>query len=216
MAKKMKIDPAEARQDHPGRTMTIEPTPEEKASAGEDKAYGKQSNEEEIMRKLQETEKTAAENFDKYVRAAAELENYKKRAVREKADAVKFGNENLLRDILPLVDNIDRAMDHACNSDDFDAFKKGLKMLQEQLLVCLQKHGVEQIEAVGKDFDPHVHEAMLQVESQEHEQSKVVNEFEKGYLFNGRLLRPAKVSVCRKSQEDRQDCHDIIENCKNN
>jgi len=185
----------------------MEPTPEKKAAAGEDKACGKQSSEEEMMCKLQETEKTAAENFDKYVRVAAELENYKKRAIREKADAVQFGNENLLRDILPLVDNIDRAMDHACNSDDFDAFKKGLKMLQEQLLVCLQKHGVEQIEALGKDFDPHVHEAMLQVESQEHEQSKVVSEFEKGYLFNGRLLRPAKVSVCRKSQEDRQDCH---------
>jgi len=207
MAKKMKIDAAESSEDLPERTVTPEPTPEKKAAAGEDKACGKQSKEEEMACKLQETEKTAAENFDKYVRVAAELENYKKRAIREKADAVQFGNENLLRDILPLVDNIDRAMDHACNSDDFDAFKKGLKMLQEQLLVCLQKHGVEQIEALGKDFDPHVHEAMLQVESQEHEQSKVVSEFEKGYLFNGRLLRPAKVSVCRKSQEDRQDCH---------
>jgi molecular chaperone GrpE len=202
MAKKMKMELAEAREVLPGRTMTMEPTPEKKAAAGEDKACGKQPNEEEMMCKLQETEKTAAENYDKYVRVAAELENYKKRAVREKADAVKFGNENLLRDILPLVDNIDRAMDHACNSDDFDAFKKGLKMLHEQLLICLQKHGVEQIEAVGKDFDPHVHEAMLQVESEEHEQSKVVGEFEKGYLFNGRLLRPAKVSVCRKSQGD--------------
>ncbi len=152
------------------------------------------------MVKLQEAEKKAAENYDKYVRAVAELDNYKKRAVREKADAIQYGNENLLRDILPLVDNMDRALEHACNSEDFDAFKKGLKMLQEQLLGCLQKHGVEQIEAVGKDFDPHVHEAMLQVESEEHEESKVVGEFERGYLLNGRLLRPAKVSVCRRSQ----------------
>ena len=211
MAKKMKMNAAGAREDLPGGTITAEPMPEKKAAAGEEKARGKQSREEELMCKLQETEKTAAENYDKYVRATAEIENYKKRAVREKADAVRFGNENLLRDILPLMDNIDRAMDHACNSDDFDAFKQGLKMLQEQLLVCLQKHGVEQIEAVGKDFDPHVHEAMLQVESKEHEQSKVVGEFEKGYLLNGRLLRPAKVSVCRKSQEDRQDCNEAIE-----
>ena len=216
MAKKMKMDAAEARENLPGRTITVEPTLENKAAAGEEKARGKQSREEELMSKLQETEKAASENYDKYVRAAAELENYRKRAAREKADAVRFGNENLLRDILPLMDNIDRAMDHACNSDDFDAFKQGLKLLQEQLLVCLQKHGVEQIEAVGKDFDPHVHEAMLQVESNEHEESKVVGEFERGYLLNGRLLRPAKVSVCRKSQEDRQDCHETIEDGKNN
>jgi molecular chaperone GrpE len=74
---------------------------------------------------------------------------------------------------------------------------------------CLQKHGVAQIEAVGKAFDPHVHEAMLQVSSDEHEDSRVVGEFEKGYLLNGRLLRPAKVSVCRRARKDdeqRQDC----------
>jgi molecular chaperone GrpE len=215
MAKKMKMEAAKAGEDLPGRTITVEPMPEKKTADGEE-ACGKQSSDEELINKLQETEKTAAENYDKYVRIAAELENYKKRAVREKADAVRYGNESLLRDILPLMDNIDRAMDHACNSDDFDAFKQGLKMLQEQLLVCLQKHGVEKIEALGKDFDPHVHEAMLQVESKEHEERKVVDEFEKGYLLNGRLLRPAKVSVCRKSQEDRQDCRETIQDGMNN
>ena len=175
------------------------------------------ASEEDLMVKLQEMEKKAAENYDKYVRAAAELDNYKKRAVREKADAIKYGNENLLRDILPLVDNMDRAMEHACNSDDFDAFREGLKMLQQQLLSCLQKHGVEQIEAVGKDFDPHVHEAMLQVESKEHEESKVVGEFERGYLLNGRLLRPSKVSVCRRlNKEDRKNCEEAVEEAKNN
>lgn len=165
------------------------------------------ASEEDLKVKLQEMERKAADNYDKYVRAVAELDNYKKRAVREKADAIRYGNENLLRDILPLVDNMDRAMEHACNSEDFEAFKKGLQMLQEQLLGCLQKHGVKQIEAVGKDFDPHVHEAMVQVESKEHEESKVVGEFERGYLLNGRLLRPSKVSVCRRlKKEDQQNC----------
>ncbi len=159
------------------------------------------------MVKIQELEKKAAENYDKYVRTVAEFDNYKKRAIREKADAIKYGNETLLRDILPLLDNMDRALEHACNSDDFDAFKKGLKMLQDQFICCLQKHGVEQIEAVGKDFDPNVHEAMLQVESEDHEHSKVVGEFERGYLLNGRLLRPAKVSVCKRTnKEDQQNC----------
>ncbi len=206
MTKKMKMDAAESSEDLPGRTMTPEPTPEEKATTGEDKARGKLSK-EEVMCKLQEAEKTAAENFDKYVRVAAELENYKKRAVREKADAIKYGNESLLRDILPLVDNVDRALEHAGASDDFEAFKKGLKMLHEQLLCCLKKYGVEVIDTAGKEFDPNVHEAMLQVVSDEREAGKVVNEFERGYLLNGRLLRPAKVCVCKRPEkEDRQDC----------
>jgi len=156
-----------------------------------------------LMGKLEEAEKRAAENYDKYVRAAAELDNYRKRAVREKADAIKYGNESLLRDILPLVDNVDRALEHAGTSDDFEAFKKGLKMLHEQLLCCLKKHGVEVIDAAGKEFDPNVHEAMLQVASDEHETGKVVNEFERGYLLNGRLLRPAKVCVCKRPEQER-------------
>ena len=152
---------------------------------------------EELMRKLEEKEKEAAENYDRYVRAAADLENYRKRAAREKADCIKYGQENLIRDILPMVDSLGRAMEHACNSSDFEAFREGLKLVQNQLTCCLEKHGVEAIEAAGKDFDPNFHEAMIQVESREHKDNAVVEEFEKGYLLNGRLLRPARVSVCR-------------------
>lgn len=207
MAKKVKMDTAGMNEDLQDGTGKADSTMEDKAK----------TSEEDLKVKLQEMEKKAAENYDKYVRAAAELDNYKKRAVREKADAIRYGNENLLRDILPLVDNMDRAMEQACNSDDFNAFREGLKMLQQQLLSCLQKHGVEQIEAVGKDFDPHVHEAMLQVESKEHEESKVVGEFERGYLLNGRLLRPSKVSVCRRlNKEDQKNCEEAREEAKNN
>jgi len=176
-----------------------------------EKVHDIEGEQEDLMAKLQEAENKAAENYDKYVRAMAELDNYKKRTLREKTEAIRYGNENLLREILPLADSMERALGHACSSDDFEAFKEGLRMLQEQFLSCLQKHGVERIEAVGKDFDPNVHEAMLQVESDEHEDSKVVGEFEKGYLLNGRLLRPAKVSVCRRGKKDgnqRQDCEE--------
>ena len=195
MVAKVKKDTAEAREGLPKK---MEEPP---AAAGETVAEvpGKTDKAEDLMVKLQDAEKKAAENYDKYVRAFAELDNYRKRAAREKADAIQYGNETLLRDILPLVDGMDRALEHACNSEDFEAFKKGLKLLQEQLLGCLQKHGVEMIDTAGKDFDPHVHEAMMQVESAEHEDSQVVGEFERGYLLNGRLLRPAKVSVCKRS-----------------
>jgi len=167
------------------------------------------TREEVLLEKLQEAEKKAAENYDKYVRAVADFENYKKRAVRDKAEAIKYGNEDVLRDLLPIIDNMERALEHARTSDDFDAFKKGLKLLQEQFFCCLQKHGVEQIPAIGKDFDPHVHEAMMQVESDRHGDSQVVGELEKGYLLQGRLLRPAKVSVCKRPKAgDQQACED--------
>jgi molecular chaperone GrpE len=218
MTKKAKAESMEREEKRRGQAGTDPgPASQPDSTAGEGRGPGGRQEEEDLLHRLEETEKKAAENYDKYVRALAELDNYKKRAVREKADAIKYGNENLLRDILPLMDNMDRALEHACNSDDFEAFKEGLRMLREQLLGCLQKHGVAQIEAVGKDFDPNVHEAVLQVESDKHEASQVVGEFERGYLLSGRLLRPAKVSVCRQpGKRDRQDCAGIDEEGKNN
>lgn len=194
MVTKVKIQTGEAGEGLPAKTE------EQRAEAAgsNDEFPEKPDRVEELVVKLREAEEKAASNYDKYMRAVAELDNYRKRAVREKGDAIQYGNENLLRDILPLVDGMDRALEHACNSDDFDAFRKGLKLLQEQLLGCLQKYGVERIDTAGKEFDPNVHEAMMQVESADHGDSRVVGEFEKGYLLKGRLLRPAKVSVCKR------------------
>jgi molecular chaperone GrpE len=211
MVKKAKTDqkePGEApagMKTEAGATAGEQTTP----SSGAERDADRPAGEEDWMSKLQEAERQVAENYDKYVRAVAELDNYRKRAIREKADAIRYGNETLLRDILPLVDNMDRALEHACNSDDFEAFRKGLRMLQEQLLGCLQRHGVEPIETAGKAFDPNVHEAMMEVASEGHQDSTVVGEFERGYLLNGRLLRPAKVSVCKRTKGgDGPDCRE--------
>ncbi len=159
---------------------------------------------DELMDKLKAKEKEAADHYDKYLRAAAELDNYRKRAVREKSEAIKYGNENLLRDLLPMVDSLDRAIEHAATSSDFKAFTEGLKLIQNQLACYLEKYGVTKVDCRDMDFDPNVHEAMMKVESDQHEDNKVVCEFEKGYLLNGRLLRPAKVSVCKRSRQDKQ------------
>ena len=166
-------------------------------------AHAKSASKRDLAARLEKAEKEAAENYDRYLRAVAELENYKKRSVREKADTIRYGTENLLRDILPLMDSIDRAMVHACNSDDFEAFRKGLDMLRQQLISCLAKHGVEQIEAVGKEFDPNFHEAMMQVEGEKERHNTVAEEFETGYLLNGRLLRPSKVSVLKHTDTEK-------------
>jgi len=154
---------------------------------------------EEVLESIiQEKERKAADNYDKYLRALADLENFKKRAARDKQDTIKYGNENLIKDLLPLIDGMDRALACAENSADFEAFREGLRMLQDQLCCCLQKHGVQAIEAEGQAFDPNIHEALMQVESPEHQANQVVTQLEKGYLLNGRLIRPAKVCICKK------------------
>jgi len=162
------------------------------------KSESPEAGKEDLENIVREKEKIAKENYDKYLRALADLENYKKRAAKEKQDTIKYGNETLIKDLLPLLDGIDRALECAEKSDDFESFREGLKMLQNQLCNCLQKHGVETIDASGQVFDPNVHEAMMQVESADHEANQVVTQLEKGYLLNGRLIRPAKVCVCKK------------------
>lgn len=164
----------------------------------------------DLKKILEEKEKEVTANYDKYLRAVAELDNYKKRAAKEKVDTIKYGNEEIIRDILPFVDSLDRAMEHTGGSD-VDAFKDGLKLIQEQLLCCLKKHGVEKIESIGLDFDPNFHEAMMQSDSEKHEENKIINELERGYLLNGRLLRPSKVCVCKKINKENDVCKQIAD-----
>lgn len=170
------------------------------------------SGRNELEAKLAEKEKEAAANYDKYLRAIAELDNYKKRAAREKADILKFGKEEIIKDILPFVDSLDRALEHAESSTDIQSFKDGLKLIQDQLLCCLKKHGVEVIECTGQDFDPNFHEAMMQIDSKEHEENKIVCDFQRGYLLNGRLLRPSRVSVCKRMNKENNVAEQIVEN----
>lgn len=183
---------------------------EAQQNAGGDPRSGEDAS-DDLTLKLQEAEKKAAEHYDKYLRSVAEFDNYRKRSVREKADAINYGNEKLLRDFLPLLDGIDRAIEQSDKVGDIESFKTGLRMIRDQFLVLLKKNGVESIEALQKDFDPNLHEAMLQIDSPDHEHNKVVNEFEKGFLLNGRLLRPAKVSVCKRPPEG----DDMKNTCEN-
>ena len=161
---------------------------------------------EELKKKLEDKEKESTSNYDKYLRAVAELDNYRKRAAREKTEIIKYGKEDVIKDILPFMDSLDRALEH--DNGDVKAFKDGVALIQEQLLSCLKKHGVERIETAGKDFDPNFHEALMQIESDQHEDNKIVSEMEKGYLLNGRLLRPSRVCVCKKTNNE----NDVFEN----
>jgi molecular chaperone GrpE len=187
--------------------VTSEPSPEgdeEKISeilTEENHRKNKKKKEEkeieELKKKLEEKEKEAKESYDRLLRTAADFENYKKRATREKEDWTKFANEDLIRAILPFVDNLERALDHSEKTEDIQSLIEGIKLTIQQLLKILNKFGVSPIESLGKPFDPTMHEAMLVVETDQHEPNQVVEEFQKGYLLNDRLLRAATVSVSK-------------------
>jgi molecular chaperone GrpE len=157
---------------------------------------------EELKKKLEEKEKEAKENYDRLLRTAADFENYKKRAAREKEDWTKFANEDLIRAILPFIDNLERAVNHAQKIADTGVLVEGVQLTLQQLLQGLNKFGLSSFESVGKPFDPAMHEAMLVVETDKHEPNQVVEEFQKGYLLNDRLLRPATVSVSKPPEKE--------------
>jgi molecular chaperone GrpE len=159
---------------------------------------------EELRKKLEEKEKEAKENYERLLRIAADLENYKKRAGKEKEDWTKFANEDLMKAILPFIDNLERAVNHAEKVRDTGVMIEGVRLTLQQVLQALNKFGLASFESVGKPFDPARHEAMLVVESDQHEPNRVVEEFQKGYLLNDRLLRPATVSVSKLPDKEAQ------------
>ena len=167
--------------------------------AAEETAIPEHDELSELKEALATKEKESKDNYERYLRALAELDNYKKRAARDKAEIIKYGKEDLIKDILPFLDSLDRALAHT-DAGDAQTFKDGIVLIQDQLLCCLKKHGVERIESVGSDFDPNFHEALMQMESADHQDNQVVSEMEKGYLLNGRLIRPSRVCVCKKSK----------------
>lgn len=134
------------------------------------------------------------DNWDRFVRERADLENYRKRANREKEELLNYGNKSLIEEILPIVDNLERALAHA-TEDGQSAVVEGIRMTHVMLVAALKKFGVTPLEAVGTTFDPAFHQAMAQVPTDELTPNTVVEEFQKGYLLKERLLRPAMVTV---------------------
>jgi molecular chaperone GrpE len=177
-------------------------------TVGEDLLSGesqeKEKEIEELKKMLEAKEKELKEHHDRLLRLAADFENYKKRAARDKEDWTKFANEDLIRAILPFIDNLERAVNHAEKVVDTGVLIEGVRLTLQQILQTLNKFGLSSFQSVGKPFDPTVHEAMLVVETNQHEPNQVVEEFQKGYLLNDRLLRPATVSVSKPLEKEAQ------------
>jgi molecular chaperone GrpE len=149
-----------------------------------------QAKSRELMEKVKD-------EHERRLRAAADLDNFRKRAQKEKEEVQKFGAEKLLRDLLPVADNLDRALEHATGPGDFDSLLKGLKMTRKMFEDALGKHGVTGFSAQGQPFDPRLHEAMQQVETSDMPPNHVAVEVLRGYTLNDRLVRPALVMVSK-------------------
>lgn len=158
---------------------------------------------EESFARARNTSERLKETHERLLRNAAEFENFKKRAQKEKEDIQKFGSERMLRDFLPVADNLERALDHA-EEHALSQVLEGVKLVQKQLDAALGKHGVTSFSAVGKPFDPNLHEALMQQES-DAPPNTVVSEMARGYKLNDRLIRPAAVVVAKAKPSEGGD-----------
>ncbi|MEW6427245.1 MAG: nucleotide exchange factor GrpE [Thermodesulfobacteriota bacterium] len=148
-----------------------------------------------LTTELAQARQEAQEHYDRLLRLAAEFENYKKRMEREQQNTLKFAEENLVRELLPTIDNLERAVEQEQTGAEPTALLQGVEMTVKGLLDTLAKYGVRQVESVGKAFDPNFHEALVMEASAEIPANHILREFQKGYFIKERLLRPAKVIV---------------------
>ena len=154
---------------------------------------------------LKEKAGKVEEYFDKLLRIQADFDNYKKRLDKERIEFIKFANEEIIIEILKILDDFERAVEAGKTKHDFDVLYKGVEMIYKDLKGFLKQKGLEEINAKGKLFNPHEHEAMMQEETNEHPEDYVVEEFQKGYKLNERIVRPSKVKVSKQPQKKEKE-----------
>jgi molecular chaperone GrpE len=186
---------------------TVEEEQEEKSEATEETPVEEEPVEkikklspiEKLQEQLKEKDLELAEQKGDFLREKADLENFRKRLVKDKEDSVQFANERLLKELVQIDDNLNRAL--GAPNASLETLKEGIEMIQKQFASFLKGQKVEPIEAMGKPFDPSLHEVMTQMESEEHDENIVMQEYSKGYTLNGRILRSAKVVISKKPEK---------------
>ncbi len=152
--------------------------------------------EEEGPSELEQAQQEAKDLRDEMLRMRAETDNLRKRLQKEKQDSVQFANERLIKQLIPIFENLDRAL--KAPDTNVDSLKEGVQLTSDQVLALFKKENVEPIQAVGEPFDPSVHEVLSQIESNDHDENTVIEEFSKGYRMNGRVLLPSRVVTAKK------------------
>jgi molecular chaperone GrpE len=186
-----------AEQDLNG-TYTADPENVEQEQQEAEAIHEEQAAETEevsVPSELDELRKQSEENYQRYVRAQADFDNFRRRAKQEKEDFAKYASLKLIEQLLPVVDNFERALSSSKETKDFDALIKGLDMTYRQLDQLLVQEGLQPIEAIGQPFNPEFHQAIMQVESEEHGEGIILEELQKGYILKDKVVRPAMVKV---------------------
>ncbi len=150
---------------------------------------------EEPISTLEESGRLASEYLDHLQRLQAEFDNYKKRVDREKAELIKYASAELVSELIDIMENLERGVASAKGSDDIDSIVKGMEMVSIKLKDILGSRGLKPIEAVGKKFDPHYHEAMMMTPTDEYPYNTVIEEFQQGYMIKDKVIRYSKVRV---------------------
>lgn len=161
---------------------------------------------QELKQEIEGAREEAGKNWDLYLRERADLENARKRHQRDREEAIRFANDRLLKEMIPVLDNLERAVEHAEQGDDeSQSLLEGVNMTINQFRKVLEDFGVKPINALGEAFDPNLHQAMGQIESADQAPNTVISEFQKGYLLNDRLLRPSLVMVTKAPTGETED-----------
>ncbi len=151
----------------------------------------------ELLEKIEQLREESQKNYDLFLRSQADIENIKKRNAKDKEQWVKYANETLVKEILPVMDNLEKALSHANDENSLNALKEGVELTLKGLKDTLVKAGLEEVKAQGECFDPNYHHAVSELEHEDVESGTILEQFQKGYTFNQRLIRPAMVVVSK-------------------
>lgn len=162
----------------------------------------KEINVEELQKRIEELEKESNEWKEKFLRKAAEFENYKRRTENDQLNLLNYAAESFIKKILPVVDDFERSLEHINDSNDYEKLKEGVQLIYNKLIKVLEEQGVKKIEAVGKPFDVEYHEALMQREDPSVPPHTVLDELEKGYMYRDKVIRHSKVVVSSEAQAE--------------
>ncbi len=185
--------------------------PEDSQKVNQKEPKSQKSQLEELRDTIESLQKEKDELFAKLQRVSADYANFQKRAPKQISDTIAYEKEKIIRTLLPALDNFEHTLQNADSAEDVDVLVKGIRIIYDQMLDILKSHGVEQIKAPGEKFDPALHEAMMQKTEPEKEDNIVLEEFQKGYKLNGRVIRPSKVVVNKLTEGGGQKTEDGTE-----
>ncbi len=188
----------------------LEETRGSETSDSEDKEIKEQEpRKEEFIKEFETTKKQLAEEKDRFLRLNAEFDNFRKRTLKEKEEFIKYANEKLILELIDVFEALERGLENARKSDNKDKLIEGIELVYKQFKNVLEKNGLVPIKAVGEKFDHYRHEAMMQTLTDEYEEDTILEEFARGYMLNGKVIRYSKVRVAKKKETEEEKENEV-------